>query len=75
MNTDIYGNLMTALAILAASAVVSPLIAGAKRKLAGWINFALVATAAIILLHTSYAVIFKAVPQESTVIHLGPSGI
>ena len=75
MNTDIYGNLMTALAILAASAVVSPLIAGTKRKLAGWINFALVATAAILLLHTSYAVIFKAVPQGSTVIHLGPSGI
>jgi len=75
MNTDIYGNLMTALAILAVSAVVSPLIAGAKRKFAGWINFALVATAAILLLHTSYAVIFKAVPQESTVIHLGSSGI
>lgn len=75
MNTDIYGNLITAMAILAASAVVSPLVAGAKRKLAGWINFALVATAAILLLHTSYAVIFKAAPQESTVITLGPSGI
>ncbi len=75
MNTDIYGNLMTAMTILAASAVVSPLIAGAKRKLAGWVNFAMVATAAILIIHTCYAVIFKAVPQEPSVIHLGPSGV
>ena len=75
MNIDIYGNLMTALAILAVSAVVSPIVAGTKRKLAGWINFALVASAAILLLYTSFAVIFKAVPQGSTVITLGPSGI
>jgi len=75
MNIDIYGNLMTAMAILLASAVVSPIIAGAKRKLAGWINFALVAIAAILLLYTSYAVIFQAAPQGSKIITLGPSGI
>ncbi len=75
MNIDIYGNLLTAMAILALSAIVSPIVAGRMRKLAGWINFALVAAAAILLLYTSYAVIFKAAPQESKLIHLGPSGI
>lgn len=75
MNTDIYGNLFTAMAILVASAVVSPIVAGTKRKLAGWINFIMVTIAAIFLLHISYAVIFKAVPQGSTIITLGPLGI
>lgn len=75
MNTDIYGNLFTAMAVLAASAVVSPVVAGTKRKLAGWINFLMVTVAAIFLLHISYAVIFKAAPQESTIITLGPTGI
>ncbi len=75
MNIDIYGNLMTAMAILLASAVVSPIVAGTKRKLAGWINFALVATAAILLLYTCYAVIFEAAPQESKIITLGAFGI
>ncbi|HOP63107.1 MAG TPA: proton-conducting transporter membrane subunit [Spirochaetota bacterium] len=75
MNTDIYGNLITALAILAASAVVSPIVAGFRRKLAGWINFLMVTIAAIFLLHISYAVIFKAAPQGSTIITLGPTGI
>ncbi|HOP28200.1 MAG TPA: proton-conducting transporter membrane subunit [Spirochaetota bacterium] len=75
MNTDIYGNLLTAMAILAASAVVSPIAAGAKRKMAGWINFIMVTIAAIFLLHISYAVIFKAAPQGSTIISFGPVGI
>src|SRR5208337_30475 len=75
MNTNIYGNLITALAILAAAAVISPIVAGFKRKVAGWINFILVTVAAIFLLYISYAVIFKAAPQESKLITMGPLGI
>jgi archaellum biogenesis protein FlaJ (TadC family) len=75
MNTDIYGNLFTAMAILAASAVVSPIVAGTKRKLAGWINFIMVTIAAIFLLHISYAVIFKAAPQVLQYFPSEPVGI
>ena len=75
MNIDIYGNLMTAMALLAASAIVSPLVAGYKRKLAGWINFIFVTLSAIFLLQICYAVVFEAVPQETKLISLGASGI
>lgn len=72
MNTDIYGNLMTAMVILALSAAIAPLIAVKKRKLAGVINFIFVSISAIFLLQLSYAVIFKAAPQGATVLSFGP---
>jgi formate hydrogenlyase subunit 3/multisubunit Na+/H+ antiporter MnhD subunit len=75
MNVNIYGNLFTAMAILLASAVISSVVAGSRRKLAGWINFLMVTVAAIFLLHISFAVIFKAVPQDSVLITMGPIGI
>lgn len=70
MNADIYGNLFTAMAVLLASAVIVPLVSS-KRKLAGWLNFALVAVAGSIILSTCYSLIFEAVPQTSTLVSFG----
>jgi len=75
MNTDIYGNLMTAMVMLALSAAVSPALAGRNRKLAGLINFIFVSISAIFLFKLSYAVIFEAAPQEATLITIGSYGI
>jgi len=72
MNIDIYGNLMTAMAMLALSAAVSPVIALRYRKTAGLINFIFVSISAIFLLQLSCAVIFKAAPQGATVLEFGP---
>ncbi len=58
MGADIYGNLLTAITILIASALIVPFLAG-KRKLAGWINFFMVTIAALILLNVSYVTIFN----------------
>jgi len=70
MNTDIYGNLMTAMLILLASGMVVPLFAD-RRKFAGWLNFVAVSVAGIILIGTSYQVIFREVPQGTTLINFG----
>ncbi len=67
MSADIYGNLLTAMAVLLLSAIVVPFFSD-NRKLAGWLNFALVAIAGIILLNISYASIFG---DESSVFDLG----
>ena len=75
MNTDIYGNLMTAMVMLALSAALSPLLAVKKRKLAGLINFIFVSISAFFLLQLSYAVIFKAAPQGATLVSIGSFGI
>ena len=71
MSADIYGNLLTAMAILLVSAIVVPFFAN-KRKLAGWLNFLLVAIAGIILLNISYVSIFG---DESGVFDLGFLGL
>jgi len=74
MNTDIYGNLLTAMLILIGSSIVVPFFAG-KRKLAGWLNFILVTVAGVILLCTSYSAIFESAPQSSKLIHFGPLSV
>jgi len=58
MNIDLYGSLLTAMAILLGAAVIVPLLSG-KRKLAGWVNFILVAVAGVMLLNISYISIFQ----------------
>ena len=74
MNSNIYFNLLTAMSILIGGAVILPVIAG-KRKLTGWINFALVTVAALILLTVSYNVIFNSAPQTSRLIDFGFASI
>jgi len=73
MNTDLYGNLLLAVALLVISAVVVPLFAE-RRKLAGWLNFLVTAVSCSVLLSVSYAAIFGA-PTESSLIHMGPFSI
>jgi formate hydrogenlyase subunit 3/multisubunit Na+/H+ antiporter MnhD subunit len=58
MNIDLYSSLQIAMAILLGAAVIVPLLSG-KRKLAGWLNFILVTTAAVVLLNISYVSIFQ----------------
>jgi hydrogenase-4 component B len=65
MNIDLYGSLLTAMAILLASAVIGPVLSG-KRKLAGWVNFILVTAAAAMLLNISYLAIFQGGGGESS---------
>ncbi|OHD72385.1 MAG: hypothetical protein A2W19_13640 [Spirochaetes bacterium RBG_16_49_21] len=74
MNIDLYGKLLTALGILLASALIAPLFSR-KRKLAGWINFILVAAAGILLLNISYVSIFEAAGAKSGLLQIGPVGI
>jgi hydrogenase-4 component B len=74
MNNDLYGQLLAALAILLITAVVVPLFSG-KRKLAGWLNFILVAAAAVILLNISYIAVFQAAEGKSQLLQFGPVGI
>jgi len=70
MNADIYGSLFTAMAVLLASAVIVPFVSS-KRRLAGWLNFALVALAGIIILRACYAIIFEAPSQVTTLVSFG----
>ncbi len=58
MNIDLYGSLLTAMAILLGAAVIGPILSS-KRKLAGWVNFILVSVAAIMLLNISYVTLFQ----------------
>ena len=75
MNIDLYGNLMAALAVLLASAVIAPLLSG-KRKLAGWINLILVAVAAALLLNISFVTLFQAGGGgKSQLLSFGPLGV
>jgi hydrogenase-4 component B len=74
MNIDQYGELLIALGILAASAIVVPVFAR-KRKLAGWINFILTAAAGIILLNISYVSIFGQAGETPQLLRIGPVGI
>jgi hydrogenase-4 component B len=74
MNIDQYGELLIALGILAASAIVAPVFAR-KRKLAGWINFILTAAAGVILLNISYVSIFGQAGETSQLLRIGPVGI
>jgi hydrogenase-4 component B len=71
MNIDLYDSLKIAMAILLASAVISPILSG-KRKLAGWVNFLLVAAAATLLLNISFATIFQGVQLKSQLVAFGP---
>ena len=73
MNTDLYGSLLLAVALLVISAVVVPLFAG-RRKLAGWLNFLVTAVSCSVLLSVGYGAIFGA-PTESSLIHIGPFSI
>ncbi len=74
MNADIVATLFVALGLLAASAVVSPLLAG-KRKLAGVVNLLLVTAASVVLFAVSYASIFGGTGHAARTIVLGPVGI
>jgi hydrogenase-4 component B len=74
MNIDLYGKLLTSLVILLISAVVSPIFSF-KRKLAGWINFILVALSGILLLQISYTSIFESAGDKSQLFQFGPVGI
>ena len=75
MNIDLYGNLMAALAVLLASAVIAPLLSG-KRTLAGWINLILVAVAAALLLNISFVTLFQAGGGgKSQLLSFGPLGV
>ncbi len=58
MTAAIYGNLITAMAVLALSAIIA-IFVGNRPKLAGWLNFAFVTIAAVIILNISYAVAFQ----------------
>ncbi len=74
MNIDLYGTLLTALVILLASAVIAPIFSS-KRKLAGWINFILVAVAGVFLLQISYISIFEGAGEKSQLLQFGPVGV
>ncbi|MCU0848935.1 MAG: hypothetical protein MUD12_13700 [Spirochaetes bacterium] len=71
MNAEIYGNLLTAMAVLLLSAIIVPIAAG-KRKLAGWLNFIFVSAAAAIILNISLASIFAG---SVGILDLGPLGL
>ena len=71
MNADIVTNLFVAFGLLAASAVVSPLLA-AKRKLAGIVNLLFVAAASAVLFAVSFASIFGGAGHAARTIALGP---
>ncbi len=71
--TDVYGNLLTAMLILLITAVVVPFVSG-KRKLAGWLNFILVAIAAVVMLNISYVTVFES-SKLSQLVNIGPVGI
>ncbi len=74
MNIDIYGTLFIAVAILAASAVLAPLMS-VKRKAAGWLNFILTSSAAVLLLMISYKVLFLDGGEASRLYQVGPAGV
>ncbi|TFH41293.1 MAG: hypothetical protein E4G96_05810 [Chrysiogenales bacterium] len=74
MNIDLYGTLFLAVAILAASAVIAPLVS-ARRKMAGWVNFILTTAAALLLLYISYNVLFQGGGEPSRLIQIGPAGV
>src|SRR4030042_3965622 len=74
MNVDLYGILLSALALLFAAAVVVPFLSR-KRKLAGWMNFILVAAAASMLLNISFISVFQGGGETTRVIQFGPVGI
>ncbi|MDD8014209.1 MAG: proton-conducting transporter membrane subunit [Acidobacteriota bacterium] len=62
--------LWPAMTLLALSAVISPLLAG-RRKLAGVVNFAFTAGAAILLLRISFLAIFISAGNEAQTVHIG----
>ncbi|MCX7679412.1 MAG: proton-conducting transporter membrane subunit [Spirochaetes bacterium] len=70
MNVDIYGNLFAAFILLFISAACAPFVA-IKRKLLSWLNAVFVSLASIIVLYTSYQIIFEAPPQASRLINFG----
>ena len=74
MNIDIYGSLFAACAILLASAVASPLVSR-WRKTAGWVNFILVAAAAVLLISISIATVIQGGVAESTPFGVGPVSV
>lgn len=74
MNTDLYVNLIYAMAVLAASAAVVPL-AAKWRKLAGWLNFGFVSAAAVFLLNISYDAIINGISTGATQIDFGFANI
>ncbi|TAL32200.1 MAG: hypothetical protein EPN93_16420 [Spirochaetes bacterium] len=70
MNSNLYGSLLLSMGILVLSAVIVPFFSE-KRKLAGWLNFAFVAIAGVVLLNISYSVIFeKSLTTE--LLYIGP---
>lgn len=71
MNIDLYDSLKIAMAIMLASAVISPILSG-KRKLAGWVNFILVSAAAALLLNISFITIFQDGGLKTAYVPFGP---
>ena len=74
MNPDIYGALLIGLGLLAASAVVSPLLAD-RRRLAGTVNFLLTAAAGAALLSVSVRSISGAAGEASRTVAAGPVSV
>ncbi len=71
MNMDVYGYLLLGMAVLLASSIVSPLLAG-KRKLAGWSNFIFCSVAGVIFLNISLNILFGGASHESRFFEAGP---
>ena len=74
MNMDVYGNMFLGMAILLASSIVSPLLAG-KRKLAGWSNFIFCSAAGIIFLNISLNIMFGSTHPGAQQFTLGPVSV
>jgi formate hydrogenlyase subunit 3/multisubunit Na+/H+ antiporter MnhD subunit len=71
MNMDAYGYLLLGMAVLLASSIVSPLLAG-KRKLAGWSNFIFCSAAGVLFLTVSMNILFGGASHESKFFEVGP---
>lgn len=71
MNSDLFTRLFIALALLALSAAVTPLVAR-KRALAGVVNLILVTASAVLLLTISFAAVFGPGGHAARTVALGP---
>jgi hydrogenase-4 component B len=75
MNFDLYRNLLVAMGVLIISAIITPILSS-KRKLAGWINFILIAASSVFLFNISVISMFGSEGGEGLpMLHFGPIGI
>ncbi len=74
MNADLFARLFVAFGLLLAAAAMTPLLSR-KRTLAGAVNLALVAVAAVLLLTVSYDALFGAAGHAARTVSLGPVAV